>query len=84
MRFDRDLEDRFLADLDGIVSRAKLLLAAAKRLGAAPDLWQVQNRFLNSLGELMEVRAMDARLRRAFESLAADLKINHILLGWRL
>jgi hypothetical protein len=70
------------ADLDGIVARAKLLLAAATRLGAAPDLWQVQNRFLNALGELFEARVMDAPLRRALESLAADLMIGHSLLGW--
>ena len=43
------------ADLDGIVAR-KLLLAAATRLGVAPDLWQVQNRFLNAVGELFEAR----------------------------
>jgi alpha-amylase/alpha-mannosidase (GH57 family) len=71
------------ADLDGIVARAELLLAAATRLGAAPDLWQVQNRFLNALGELFNARIIDAPLRRAFESLAADLKIGNSLLGRR-
>ena len=72
------------ADLNGIFARAKLLLDATTRLGAAPDLWQIQNRFMNALGELLEARAMDAPLRRAFESLAADLKISNNLLGWRL
>ena len=71
------------ADLRGIVARAELLLAAATKLGAVPDLWQIQNRLLNAVGELLEARAMDAPLCRAFESLAEDLKISDSLLGWR-
>ena len=64
-------------------SRRGWLLAATTRLGAAPDLWQIQNRFMKALDELLEARVMDAPLRRAFESLAANLKISDSLLGWR-
>ena len=80
----RSLEEiRPNADLVEIVARAKLLLAAARLLGAAPDLWQFQNRFLTAVSELFEAQVMDAPLRHAFESLAADLRISHRLLAWR-
>ena len=50
------------ADLTEITSRAELLLAASSRLGVAPDLWQVQNRFLNAFVRLTESRVMDEPL----------------------
>jgi len=71
------------ADLSEITARAELLLAATRRLGVAPDLWQVQNRFLSAYLQLSESRVMNAPLRRAFETLAVGLKVSHSLLGWR-
>ena len=48
-----------------------------------PDLWQVQNRFLNAYSRLAESQVMDAALRAAFAKLAAGLKVSQDLLGWR-
>ena len=71
------------ADLIEITSRAELLLAARTRLGVAPDLWQVQNRFLNAFVQLTECNVMDEPLQEAFAKLADGLSVNRNLLGWR-
>jgi len=71
------------ADVSDILSRALLLLAAARLLSIEPDLWQAQNRFLDAFGLLAESQAGDRPLREGFERLAAGLKVSHSLLGWR-
>jgi alpha-amylase/alpha-mannosidase (GH57 family) len=71
------------ASVAELTSRAELLLAASARLGVAPDLWQVQNRFLSAYLRLTESGAMNATLACAFQTLATGLKVNDTLLGWR-
>jgi alpha-amylase/alpha-mannosidase (GH57 family) len=71
------------ADLPGITARAEQLLAASSLLGLAPDLWQVQNRFLSAYVGLSESGIMDAALHATFVKLAFDLKVSQDLLGWR-
>ena len=71
------------ADLTGITSRAERLLSAATLLGLEPELWQVQNRFLNAYVRLSESHVMDPLLHEAFAKLAAGFKVSQNLLGWR-
>jgi hypothetical protein len=71
------------ADLCGITSRAERLLATAALLELEPDLWQVQNRFLNAYAQLGESQVLDGPLHEAFANLAAGLKVSQDLLGWR-
>jgi hypothetical protein len=71
------------ADVADITSRADRLLAAVALLGLEPDLWQVQNRFLNAYARLTESQVMDATLLAAFVKLAIGLKVSQDLLGWR-
>jgi hypothetical protein len=71
------------ADLAGIASRAEQLLRAAALIGVEPDLWQVQNRFLEAYARLAQSGVMDAPLHAAFEKLAGGLKVGEDVLGWR-
>jgi alpha-amylase/alpha-mannosidase (GH57 family) len=71
------------ADLTAVTARAERLLAAARLLGLEPDLWQVQNRFLNAFARLTESQVLDAPLHAVFAQLAAGLKVSQNLLGWR-
>jgi hypothetical protein len=71
------------ADGADITARADRLLAAVALLGLEPDLWQVQNRFLNAYARLTESQVRDATLHAAFVKLALGLKVGQDLLGWR-
>jgi alpha-amylase/alpha-mannosidase (GH57 family) len=71
------------ADLTGITSRVERLLAAAALLELEPDLWLVQNRFLNAYTTLTESGVMDASLHHTFARLASGLRVSQDLLGWR-
>jgi alpha-amylase/alpha-mannosidase (GH57 family) len=71
------------ADIATITPRAERLVAAAKLLRIAPDLWQVQNRLLTAYAELSESQAMESGLQAAFEQLATDLQVDRGLLGWK-
>jgi hypothetical protein len=71
------------ADLTAVTARAGLLLAATSLLGLEPDLWQVQNRFLNAYAQITESHVLDDSLRAAFAELALQLKVSQTLLGWR-
>ncbi len=71
------------ADLPEITARAEQLLAASSLLGLAPDLWQVQNRFLGAYLRLAESGIMDPALHATFVKLALALKVSQDLLGWR-
>jgi hypothetical protein len=71
------------ADLTEITARAERLVSAAALLHIAPELWQVQNRILSAYGELTDSKVMNATLHCAFEKLAAGLKVDQALLGWR-
>jgi alpha-amylase/alpha-mannosidase (GH57 family) len=71
------------ADLAGITARAEQLLTAAALIGVEPDLWQVQNRFLEGYSRLAESGIMDAALHATFVRLALGLKVGEDLLGWR-
>ena len=74
---EKDLLEKALSQAKGNKSKA------ARLLGLEPDLWQVQNRFLNAYSRLAESQVLDAALRAAFAKLAAGLKVSQDLLGWR-
>ncbi len=71
------------ADVADITARAERLLVAVALLGLEPDLWQVQNQFLNAYARLAESQRMDATLHAEFIKLAIGLKVSQDLLGWK-
>jgi alpha-amylase/alpha-mannosidase (GH57 family) len=71
------------ADLTEITARAERLVSAGSHLHIVPDLWQVQNRILSAYAELVDSKVMSEPLQHAFEKLAAGLKVDRALLGWR-
>ena len=71
------------AELAGITSRADQLLGAAALLGLEPEIWKVQNRLIGAYTRLTESGVMDAPLETAFANLAARLKVDRAMLGWR-
>ena len=57
--------------------------SGAAPIGVAPDLWQLQDRFLGAYSRLAESAVMDPALRATFGKLAVGLKVGEDLVGWR-
>jgi alpha-amylase/alpha-mannosidase (GH57 family) len=66
------------AELTEITARAELLLAIATQLGVAPDLWHVQNRFLNAFVQVAQSHDMDESLRIAVAKIADGLGVSKV------
>ena len=64
--------------------RIELLLDAAALLGIKPDLWQVQNQFLDAFIRLSNDGELDAPLHDIFAKLAGRLDIGPSVLAARL
>jgi len=80
-RLTRDFSDD--SDLVSITSRVELLMDASAILNIKPDLWRVQNQFLQAYSELSDRGALDEPLREAFAKLAGRLHVSPMMLGWR-
>ncbi len=70
-------------ELNSITCRIGLLLDTCALLGIKPDIWQVQNQFLEAFLGLSTTGAMNPPLRETFASLATRLNVSPSLLGWR-
>ena len=64
------------SELVTVASRVELLLDAAALLGIKPDLWQVQNQFLDAFLRLSNDGEMDAMVRDIFAKLAGRLEVS--------
>ena len=71
------------ADLESITRRVQCLLDAAVLLTIQPELWSVQNEFLDAYVRLSESGVMDDEIRVTFARLADRLNVSADLLGWR-
>ncbi len=71
------------SDLVTVAGRVGLLLDAAATLGIKPDLWQVQNQFLDAFGRLSDAGELDAPLRDIFAKLASRLDVSESVLALR-
>ncbi|APW60430.1 DUF3536 domain-containing protein [Paludisphaera borealis] len=71
------------SNLGMVATRVELLLDAAALLGMKPDLWQVQNQFLDAFIRLSDDGTLDPSLREIFAKLAVRLDVSPSVLDWR-
>jgi alpha-amylase/alpha-mannosidase (GH57 family) len=71
------------SNLGLVAGRVDLLLDAAALLGIKPDLWQVQNQFLDAYIRLLDEASLDSSLREIFNKLAVRLEVSPSVLDWR-
>jgi hypothetical protein len=71
------------SDLVTVAARVELLLDAAALLNIKPDLWRVQNQFLDAYIRLSDDGAVDPALRGIFDKLAVRLDVNPAVLDRR-
>lgn len=65
------------------VEKLNQLVQDANKLGVVIDLWQVQNTLLDAYAHASENGLVDEALKAAFQKLAATLKVDVSVLGWK-